>query len=107
MTRAATKACIFTGYASVLKAMLKPELALYEPDIPFNSAACMRLVACLGTRLHIIEPCGFVLDDRRLRKAGMDYRDGVVLTRHASWQAFQENPPGRLVLATTKAAQSP
>ena len=81
-----------------------PQLALYEPDIPQNTGAIMRLAACLGVRLHVIEPCGFVLDDRRLRRAGMDYVDGLDLLRHASWQRFAAAPPGRIVLLTTRGA---
>jgi tRNA (cytidine/uridine-2'-O-)-methyltransferase len=80
-------------------------LALHEPDIPQNAGALMRLSACLGVTLHVIEPCGFVLDDRRLRRAGMDYLDSLELRRHASWARFAADPPGRLVLLTTKAAQ--
>ncbi|WP_207483362.1 tRNA (cytidine(34)-2'-O)-methyltransferase [Arenibaculum pallidiluteum] len=81
-----------------------PHLALYEPDIPQNTGALMRLAACLGVPLHVIEPCGFVLDDRRLRRAGMDYLDGLDLRRHASWTRFAAEPPGRIVLLTTRAA---
>ncbi len=82
-------------------------LALYEPDIPPNVGTMLRLSACLGVAVDIIEPCGFPLDDRRLRRAGMDYLDHVLLTRHASFAAFLEahgcaEPPGRLVLLTTQ-----
>jgi tRNA (cytidine/uridine-2'-O-)-methyltransferase len=80
-------------------------IALYQPDIPQNTGAIMRLCACFGLDLHIIEPCGFLLDDRRIRKAGLDYSQGLDYQRHASWQAFMEVKPGRLVLATTKASQ--
>jgi len=86
-------------------------LALYEPDIPQNTGAVLRLGACLGVAVDVIEPCGFLWDDRRLRRAGMDYLEGVSLARHASWQAFlaergnrREN--GRLVLLTTRATTS-
>jgi tRNA (cytidine/uridine-2'-O-)-methyltransferase len=83
-------------------------LALYEPDIPQNTGTLLRLAACLGVAVDLIEPCGFVWDDRRLRRAGMDYLDGVDLTRHASWAAYQagratSRPAGRLVLLTTAA----
>ena len=80
-------------------------IALYQPDIPQNTGAIMRLSACFGLDLHIIEPCGFLLDDRRIRKAGLDYSEGLHYQRHASWQAFLDARPGRLVLATTKASQ--
>ena len=80
-------------------------LALYQPDIPQNAGSLMRLCACLGVAMDIIEPCGFLLSDRNFRRAGLDYRAGVDLTRHESWEAFQARPSGRLVLLTTKGAQ--
>jgi tRNA (cytidine/uridine-2'-O-)-methyltransferase len=64
-------------------------LALFEPDIPQNTGTILRLAACLGVEVDIIEPCGFLLDDRRLRRAGMDYLDRVAMRRHASWTAFE------------------
>jgi tRNA (cytidine/uridine-2'-O-)-methyltransferase len=77
-------------------------LALYQPDIPQNTGAILRLAACFAVPVDIVEPCGFPLDDRRMRRAGMDYLEQVALTRHSSWQAFQAaRPPGRLVLLTT------
>jgi tRNA (cytidine/uridine-2'-O-)-methyltransferase len=78
-------------------------LALFQPDIPQNAGALLRLGACLGLPVDIIEPCGFVLDDRRLRRAGMDYLAGVSLTRHASWREFAaaQAAPRRIVLLTT------
>jgi tRNA (cytidine/uridine-2'-O-)-methyltransferase len=77
-------------------------LALYEPDIPQNLGAFIRLGACLGVPLDLIEPCGFPVDDKRIRRAAMDYYDSAMLTRHASWQQFRQNrPPGRLILLTT------
>lgn len=80
------------------------EIALYEPDIPQNTGAVMRTAACLGTALHIIEPCGFVLSDARMRRSGMDYLDRLEMRRHASWTAFRETLGGRrLVLLTTGA----
>ncbi len=80
-------------------------LALYQPDIPQNAGSLMRLCACLGVGLDIIEPCGFLLSDRNLRRAGMDYLDRLDLTRHPSWEGWQARPaPGRVVLLTTKAA---
>lgn len=80
-------------------------LALYQPDIPQNAGALMRLCACLDVAMDIIEPCGFLLSDRNFRRAGLDYRDGVDLTRHAGWESFRLGRPGRIVLLTTKAAQ--
>ena len=78
-------------------------LALYEPDIPQNTGALLRLGACLGVALDIIEPCGFILDDRRLRRSAMDYLDAAEIARHSSWQAYQAQRKGRLILLTTKA----
>jgi tRNA (cytidine/uridine-2'-O-)-methyltransferase len=80
-------------------------LVLYQPDIPQNTGTLLRLAACLGLPVDLIEPCGFVLDDRRLRRAGMDYLDGVELVRHRSWEAYCDSAPaGRLVLLTTRAS---
>lgn len=76
-------------------------LVLYQPDIPQNAGAMMRLAACFGVALDLIEPCGFPLDDQRLRRAGMDYIDLLDLTRHSSWAAFRAADGGRLVLLTT------
>ena len=81
-------------------------LALYEPDIPQNTGALIRLGACLGVPLDIIEPCGFLFSDKGLRRAGMDYLDAADIARHASWAQFLAARRGRLVLLTTKAVQS-
>ena len=82
-------------------------LALFEPDIPQNTGALLRLGACLGVPVDVIEPCGFVWSDRHLKRAGMDYLDQVDLTRHASWARFQaDRPPGRLILLTTNATRT-
>ncbi len=80
-------------------------LALYQPDIPQNVGAAMRLCACLDVALHIIEPCGFPWDMRKIRQAGMDYVDAIEITRHKSWATFRENQGGRILLMTTKGAQ--
>jgi len=80
-------------------------LVLYQPDIPQNAGALLRLAACLGVAVDIVEPCGFIFDDRRLRRAGMDYLGAAELTRHGSWQAYGAVRHGsRLVLLTTRAA---
>ncbi len=76
-------------------------LALFEPDIPQNAGALLRLGACLDVAVDIIEPCGFLLDDKRLKRAGMDYLDQVDLTRHSSWRAFRAQRSERLILLTT------
>lgn len=82
-------------------------LALFEPDIPQNAGTLMRLCACLGVPLDIIEPCGFLLTDKNLKRAGMDYLDRLDMARHASWAAFRAQRAGaRLVLLTTKAETS-
>ncbi len=79
-------------------------LALYQPDIPQNTGTLMRLCACLGLGMDIIEPCGFALNDRNLARAGMDYRAGLDLTRHVDWAAFENSHGGaRRVLLTTQA----
>ncbi len=81
-------------------------LALYEPDIPQNTGALLRLGACLGTSVDVIEPCGFALTDQRLRRAAMDYIGQVDWHRHVSWSAYlsarQEKAGGRLVLLSTR-----
>jgi tRNA (cytidine/uridine-2'-O-)-methyltransferase len=80
-------------------------LALYQPDIPQNLGAFIRLAACAATPLDIIEPCGFPVDDKRIRRAAMDYVDLARIQRHASWDAFRrDRPPGRLILLTTAGA---
>ena len=82
-------------------------LALYEPDIPQNTGTLMRLCACLGVPLDIIEPCGFILSDKNLRRAGMDYIDHLDMTKHLNWEAFKAASAGRrLVLMSTKAGGS-
>ena len=83
-------------------------LALFQPDIPQNVGAAIRLTACLGVALDIIEPCAFPLGDRALRRAALDYGPLAQVTRHDSWTSFLAAPArrdGRLVLLTTKAAR--
>jgi tRNA (cytidine/uridine-2'-O-)-methyltransferase len=81
-------------------------LALFQPDIAPNVGTLLRLAACLDVAVDLIEPCGFPVDDRRLRRAGMDYIEHVRLVRHSSWQAFRrDHAPGRLVLLTTAGDQ--
>ncbi len=85
-------------------------LALYEPDIPQNAGSLMRLGACLGVGVDIIEPCGFLLTDRNFRRAGMDYLAHADIRRHESWGRFRDNfsanGPKRLVLLTTRGDQA-
>lgn len=80
-------------------------LALFQPDIPQNVGACIRLSACFGVDLHVIEPTGFRFDDRAMKRAALDYGPLSHMTRHADWDAFlRDRPAGRLVLFTTKGA---
>ena len=77
-------------------------LVLYQPDIPQNAGTLMRLAAALGVPMDIIEPCGFLLDDRRLKRAGMDYLDLLDRTRWPGWDTYRAaSHAGRLVLLTT------
>ena len=80
-------------------------IALYQPDIPQNTGTLLRLGACLDISIDIIEPAGFMLTDKALKRAGMDYLDQAAMTRHVSWKVFQKSPAARtarLVLLTTK-----
>ena len=82
-------------------------IALYQPDIPGNTGTVLRLAACLGVSVDIIEPAGFDISDRNLKRAGMDYIAAAALTRHVNWERFEEWRAAsgrRLVLASTKAA---
>jgi len=84
-------------------------IALYEPDIPQNTGTILRLAACLGVAVDIIEPAGFPVTDRAFRRAGMDYLDRVSITRHGSFADFEDwrRREGRkLVLLTTAAERS-
>lgn len=80
-----------------------PDLALFEPNIPQNAGAILRLAACLSAPVHVILPAGFDLSDRRLRRAGMYYLDLVELTRHRDWAAFEawRRGNGRRLVALT------
>ncbi len=79
-------------------------LALHQPDQAGNVGAIIRLAACLGVPLDLIEPLGFPWGDRALKRAGMDYAERANVTRHADWAAFEARLEGRLVLFTTAAA---
>jgi len=82
-------------------------IALYQPDIAGNTGTILRLAACLGLKVEIIEPAGFDTSDRNLKRAGMDYLETVLVTRHIDWQhfkAWQAAAGRRLILASTKAA---
>ena len=82
-------------------------LCLYQPEIAGNVGAVMRLGACMGVPVDLIEPMGFDWDDKRVRRTAMDYIDHVEVVRHASFDEFRNNVAGRLVLFTTKGQQSP
>lgn len=90
------------GIASIADPPLR--LALFEPDIPQNTGALLRVAACFGVPIDLIEPCGFVADDRRIRRAALDYAARVTICRHDSWAAFlaRRDPFSRLVLLTTQ-----
>lgn len=85
---------------------MKLSIALFQPDIAGNTGTIMRLAACFGLDVHIIEPAGFDLSDKKLRRAAMDYIDLVTIKRHLDWQHFYEyciKHEHRLVLFSTKA----
>jgi tRNA (cytidine/uridine-2'-O-)-methyltransferase len=79
-------------------------LALHQPDQAGNVGTIIRLAACLGIPLDIVEPCGFPFSDRALKRAGMDYAEMAAVTRHAGWAAFEGRLEGRVVLFTTAGA---
>jgi tRNA (cytidine/uridine-2'-O-)-methyltransferase len=82
-------------------------LALYQPDIAQNAASLIRLSACLGVGLDIIEPCGFLFSDAGFRRAGMDYLEMAQVVRHSSWAAYlAAREAGRIVILTTQASDS-
>jgi len=81
-------------------------LALFQPDIPQNAGALLRLGGCLGVPVDIIEPCGFLFSEAGFKRAGMDYLELAEIVRHRSWDAFRAANRGRLVLLTTKATLS-
>ena len=81
-------------------------IALYQPDIAANTGTIIRLGACMGVAVDIIEPCGFPYGDAAMRRAGLDYMPKAQVTRHDSWQAFRVTLQGRIILASTN-AQTP
>ena len=87
--------------------ILRPKIALYEPDIPQNTAAIIRTCACLGAKLEIIEPCGFLLSDKRFKRVVMDYMDWDKIDIYQSFEKFFEAKKNqRIILMTTKASVS-
>ncbi|MDA9598527.1 tRNA (cytidine(34)-2'-O)-methyltransferase [Candidatus Pelagibacter sp.] len=86
---------------------LSPKIALFEPDIPQNTAAIIRTCACLGAKLEIIEPCGFLLSDKRFKRVVMDYMDEKDINFYTSADIFfKSKKDQRIVLMTTKASIS-
>ena len=82
-------------------------IALYKPDIPQNTAAIIRLSSCLGLKLHIVEPCGFSLDDSRFKRVVMDYIGFSKIFRYEDYDIFiKKNSKSRIILMTTKAKKS-
>ena len=80
------------------------QIALYQPDIPPNTGTIIRMAACLDVQVHIIEPCGFPFGEKSFRRAGMDYIDQSMITRHKSWDLFLDTiGSSRLILLSTKA----
>lgn len=83
-----------------------PDIALYQPEIPPNTGNIIRLAANTGFRLHLVEPLGFILDDKRLRRAGLDYHEWASITLHTSMEDLLASvQPGRTLALTTKGSQ--
>jgi len=76
-------------------------IALYQPEIAGNVGAILRLSACYGVPVDVVEPCGFAFSDKRLARAGMDYAADAELVRHRDWAAFDAQRSGRIILLTT------
>tara|TARA_B100001540_G_C15698810_1_gene592827 strand:- start:386 stop:868 length:483 start_codon:yes stop_codon:yes gene_type:complete len=86
---------------------LRPKIALYEPDIPQNTAAIIRTCSCLGADLEIIEPCGFLFHDRRFKRVVMDYMDGIKIKFYSNFEDFFKlKKEERIILMTTKGSKS-
>ena len=86
---------------------IRPKIALYEPDIPQNTAAIIRTCACLGAELEIIEPCGFLFSDKRFKRVVMDYMDEKIIKFYRSSEEFFKSKEGqRVILLTTKSVKS-
>ena len=86
---------------------LRPKIALYEPDIPQNTAAIIRTCVCLGADLEIIEPCGFLFNDKRFKRVVMDYMDEKMIKFYKSYKEFfKSKKDQRIILITTKSENS-
>tara|TARA_B100000700_G_C14779213_1_gene730513 strand:+ start:228 stop:707 length:480 start_codon:yes stop_codon:yes gene_type:complete len=89
--------------------ILRPKIALYEPDIPQNTAAIVRTCSCLGAFVEIIEPCGFIIDDRRFKRVVMDYMDKKMIRFYNDYNQFfnsKKETKNRVILMTTKSTNS-
>src|SRR5512134_567258 len=96
--RTARSSCPWAGGACRC-GELSVHVVLVAPEIPQNTGSIGRLCVATGTSLHLIDPLGFIVDDKHVRRAGLDYWEHVALTRHPSWEAFSAaRPPGRLLL---------
>ena len=87
--------------------ILKPKIALYEPDIPQNTAAIIRTCSCLGAMIEIIEPCGFMINDKRFKRVVMDYLDEKMIKFYKNYDDFfkiKKKEKERIILMTTKAS---
>ena len=99
-----SRPCAAGGSPTIERSM---RIALYQPEIAQNVGAVLRLGACFGVAVDLIEPMGFAWDDKRVRRTAMDYIDAVDITRHEDFATFRAAVPGRLILLSTKGAQSP
>jgi tRNA (cytidine/uridine-2'-O-)-methyltransferase len=97
----------FVGKNDTLSMKIRPKIALYEPDIPQNTAAIIRTCSCLGADLEIIEPCGFLFNDKRFKRVVMDYMDDRAIKFYESYKEFfNKKVNQRVILMTTKASNS-
>src|SRR5437867_11372016 len=104
---AARPCCPSAGGASGLPPPEPVHVVLVAPEIPQNTGSIGRLCVATGSGLHLVDPLGFTIDDRHLRRAGLDYWPHVALTRHPSWEAFTAaRPAGRLLCFTARATRS-
>ncbi|MBN9564709.1 MAG: tRNA (cytidine(34)-2'-O)-methyltransferase [Alphaproteobacteria bacterium] len=87
--------------------MKRPEIALYQPEIPPNTGTLIRLSSCLGVALHIIHPCGFVWSDKQLVRSGLDYHDLATVIHHANFSQFLTSQAGKRVLPFDPKGQTP
>ena len=91
------------------KMILRPKIALYEPDIPQNTAAIIRTCSCLNVMIEIIEPCGFIINDKRFKRVVMDYLDEKMIRFYKNYDDFfqtKKKEKERIILMTTKASTS-